>query len=369
MSTQAAPNVTTAAPVSTGKPGSQVGAPRGDALTNFFTDGFEGLEETAPAAKPAPKAPKGVNAQQAGLEAEGPESEADAVDDALEGGEPEEIDEAEAKPALPEGKGTKEKPYGVKDLPADRFIELKIDGKKEIVSMAELAQGHIRQETFNRTYNEAKRVMSEATALGEQAKQSVATMRENLHNLFEQPDQLYEFLTEHAAPALDKVARLYARDLDSYEKNPQLKYQAEHTRAQRKLAAEREELQTRQQADQAERQSQASVEAAKRAFAAPFQAGLKAIGVLDPSKLSAEFRETVQVIIQAKKQANGVLTGEDVTAAVVRANQIHPVKETVDAAKPAPAAKPAAKPKPNGAPKPNGLKHGADFFLKGTRFA
>src|SRR5687768_9511175 len=64
-----------------------------------------------------------------------PEAPAD-----LEAAEPEEADDD----YLPEGKGTKENPLTVKDLPQDRFVEVKVDGKKEVVDLRDAVNGYVR---------------------------------------------------------------------------------------------------------------------------------------------------------------------------------------------------------------------------------
>lgn len=342
------------------KPGSETGALRGDRLTNFFLDGVpDDAGEAAPA----------TNAQQAGLEL--PESEPDPSEIAEDGenGEPEA--EVEAKPALPEGKGTRDKPYSVKDLPQDRFVEIKVNGKREIVPMSELADGHIRHETFTRVHNEAKDALAKANTVVERAQAQQRAFGEKINAFLDSPNDFYEFMSEHAPKTLEAMARKLAADMVEWQKNPQTKYERDNARTQRKLDQQRAELDARRDAEETERRTSTAANAAKAALAPGYQAGLKKIGVSDPTTLTAEFRATVRVLLERTQALGRALTAEDVTAAMVRAAQLEPPKATVAARKPEPAPArpaPARKPAASSQAKP-GTRRDADWILRGTKYA
>src|SRR4051812_14700888 len=67
-----------------------------------------------------------------------------------------------------QGKGSKEDPLAIQDLQADRFVKIKIDGTDEVVSLRELGNGYIREQTFRGRVHRAGEVVQEAATVAKQ---------------------------------------------------------------------------------------------------------------------------------------------------------------------------------------------------------
>jgi hypothetical protein len=78
-----------------------------------------------------------------GAESEGDDASEDRESESDESPEPE-------RKTADRSVGSEDNPYTVKTLPADKFVKLKVDGEETVVPMKELADGYIRQQTFNK---------------------------------------------------------------------------------------------------------------------------------------------------------------------------------------------------------------------------
>ncbi len=319
----------------------------GKKLTDFFMDG-QSPEEPKKPAQEFTKRPQSITEAEAEQAADEPINEQQASVQA----ETEVAGEAGVLEALPEGKGQKDAPYAIADLPEDRFIEIKVDGEKEIVSLRELASGHIRRRAFNKFTNRATAAIEEARGYAETAVNERKAVRESLQNFLSDPVKMLDFMLENQPEIAEQFARGYAQIWDSWQKNPDARRRFEWERQQRKLQAERQKFeQERQEHDKrmsSNRAAQAELERLKHNV----QRTMTELGF---PKITPKFRETVNLMCEAARRANGgKLDAEDLRDALHQAHKLHPAERTVQERRPAPV--PAPVPQRSGTPgrKPNG---------------
>lgn len=308
----------------------------------------------------------------------GDDVEIDEIESALDemaGDEPEEDadEEPEEKKAPKKAapmQGTADKPYTVKTLPANQFVELPIDGETKVVPLNELANGYMREKTFYQRLNEIDTVKKKAIELGQRAVKREEEVRQNLVEMLNDPESLYEFLSDRFDGTLDKVARKYARQVAEWNKEPGSRERARLERERARWEAERRERAEQQEREAAAAREREAVEAAQRSLKPGFVEGMKAAGY---PKMTPELSETIHAIVETKRRINGSIKAEDLKDAVVRATKL------VNAKAPEPA--PAAKPLEESAKRPSAAAaerkkdnrpvsakiHDTDFWLRGLR--
>jgi cytochrome c1 len=339
----------------------------GSKLTDFFMEGQTPPEEAPQGefTKPPPSVSEAqastdepINAQQASVQETAPE--------------PEQAGEKGVLEALPEQKGQKEKPYLLTDLPEDRFIEIKVDGAKEVVSLRELASGHIRRRAFNKFANQANAAADEALRAAETAVSERERVRQRVQQLFTNPGQLLKYMLEHQPDTAEKFARAYAEIWDGWQKNPDARRQHEWDRQQRQLAEQRRKIEQERVAHERRMAEEQAATRELERLKPVMQRAMREIGF---PKITPKFRETVNVLCEAARRANGgKLDAEDLREAIHQANRLHPADAPVQARRPAPVAPAPARPqqpRPNGKGKdwsnvPYNVRMGdPDFFLRG----
>ena len=140
-----------------------------------------------PAREPAAE-PEGPGAEEPDEDEEQALPGAAEDDEAQEGAEGDGEDE-EAH----DTRGSKDEPFSVKDLPADKFIQLKVDGEKVTVSLRELGDSYIGQRTINARLNKTKSLTDEATQFIEKAKSEREQVRGAVRELLSDSEQLYDY--------------------------------------------------------------------------------------------------------------------------------------------------------------------------------
>jgi hypothetical protein len=258
----------------------------------------------------------------------------DAEDEDDEHGEQDADGDAETH----DPRGSKEEPFSVKDLPADKFIELKVDGEKTVVSLSELAAGYIREQTFSQRINRTKALADEAQAHLTRAKETQTSVREALREFVNDPDQLYDYFlaTEDREKVLEAVAQRYAGQLRRFRENPQERLYFQRERDQARLQAEREHFEREKQQELQARQQQEQQERAFKVFKPGWEAGLKKAGFPTPTP---ELWEEVQVRCNQRHRAGHPVTSDDVAEFVHRAAKLLELPpRSAKKPKPAPAA-------------------------------
>jgi hypothetical protein len=322
-----------------------------------------------------------------------PEPEEDDDDEsaaaAAEDDEPEETSDAEPEEssetkawAPPEGKGTKDAPLTLKDLPAELFVELTVNGEKVTVDLKEAGKGYMRRQAFDQQVSKVKQGLTEAHDIAEKAvsaqeryKQQIENTRAGFEVFIKEPKRvlaalfdnvpdkrrIVEALIEDHEDAYEELSFAYAEfrqredalQKDGYAtsraRRAQARDQGRRQREQAKLDEERRQIAVERQRweqEQAEKtrasQDSEKKQAAQRAAFALLKpgldAGLLALGMKD---LTPELNEELQVRLGVTKRVNGgrPLTADDVKKAVIRAGESLGIK-------------PGAQPRP--APAPTG---------------
>lgn len=274
----------------------------------------------------------------------------------------------------PKDRGTRDKPLTEKDLPDDRFIKLRINGKEEVVSMRDAVKGFIAKQTFDRVYSQVNANAEKVLQLGNQAIEERERIRDELQSFLTNPEKMLGWCMKYAPEVADQFAMRYATEyLQKWREKPELKMQFEH---ERKLAQLREQQQTNEQQHRDWERHRAMTErtAEKKALLAPgYHEGMKLAGF---PKATAEFQDTVKALLSEVSKRRE-LTPEDVRTAVVRTAQLLK-SPTVQDRRPAPVSNTPREPAPTSA-KPNGKGkdwsevpyaqrvRSTDYFLQGLR--
>lgn len=273
-------------------------------------------------------------------------------------------------------RGSKEEPFSVKDLPEDKFIELKVDGEKTVVSLKELANGYIREDTFNRRINRTKQLADEAQAHAKQLTETREQLRAATREFLHDPDQLLEYFTdsEEREQVIMQVAQRLAAQVRAHRENPQSRIEYERQRAERKIKAEKERWEAQKQAEaraSQEREAQARFE---KVFKPGWNEGLKRAGFPDVSGQHGQaLWDEVMVRLNQRHQTGKPIEPGDVAEFVYRAAKLLELPpKNAKKPRPAPAPAPREREKSKGrdpwADKPRSKKLSSpDFFLKNLR--
>lgn len=279
--------------------------------------------------------------------------------------------EPDAEDDLAHAVGSRDKPFSIKDLPRDKFIELKVDGEKTVVSLEDLAQGYVREQTFSRRINKTRQLADEAQAAVQRAQEVPKRVAQEFQTWVRDPEQILTFFlaTEEREMVLETAARQYAMMRKRFRENPQERLAFERSRDKERLQMERDSFE-KQRRDAEEAKSQTAARAQAEAIFKPgWEAGLRKAGFPTPTK---DLYTEVALRCQQRVRSGEDLTSQDVETFVLRACRLLELP-------PATAKKPAPVP----APKPNGQKprrrddwsdkpaherrRDPDYFLKSLR--
>lgn len=274
--------------------------------------------ERQPEGEPGPAEPEGEDDARGDVETAS-DSEGDDV-------------EPEHDPLL----GTKEQPFTVQDLPADKYIELKIDGKKETVPLAELAAGYVRERTFHQRINQTKQLADRAEQLAQRANATQEKLRTELRTFLTTPDELYEyFLADDQREAvLEQVAMRYAELRRRHREEPDERLRFQRERDKARLDAERRAFEEERQRAQEERARQEAHERGWQVFKPGWDEGLRRSGFPEPTK---QLYDEVMLRCQAQVQRGEPVTSDDVARYTQLAAKYLDLKPAAAKPKPAPA--------------------------------
>lgn len=317
--------------------------------------------------------------------------------------EPEETDEEPATKAwsVPDGKGGKDAPLSLKELPEELFVELSVNGEKVTVDLKEAARGYMRRQAFDQQTSKVKQGLTDAHEIAEKAvsaqeqmKQRLDATRAGFSDFIRDPKRVLAALFENvqdkrrifdaliedheddfeglAVSYVDLIQRENGLQKDGYQSARQRRAR---DREQRRYQRQQDDLARREQqiveskraweAEQAERKRRAEAEqqetaAAQAAFnrlKPGIDAGLLALGLKDMTpELSEELKVRLKVTSELKKGAP--LTAEDVKQAILRAAKAIDLKPATPG-KPAPAPGGGSAPR-RAAPTPSGKPNGSN---------
>jgi hypothetical protein len=269
------------------------------------------------------------------------EEEGEEPDAAEEGAEEEEHD----------SRGSKEEPFTVKDLPKDKYIELKVDGEKVTVSFDEMASGYIREQTFTRRVNKTKMLADEAQSMVQKARDTQERVRSELRTFLSDPDEIYNFFlaSDDREQVFEAAARKYAELRRAHRERPDERLAFQRRRDQERLQAEREHWEAEKRAEVEARTHQEQLARAREVFQPGWEAGLRKAGFPQPTQALYD-----EVMIRCNQQhARGeVVTTDNIADFVQRAAKLLELPPRGGKKRPAPA--PVAEPRreaPSGAKK------------------
>lgn len=247
----------------------------------------------------------------------GEDGASDADDEAAE----HERGDEESPEAEHDTRGSKEDPFTVKDLPKDKFIELKIDGEKVVVSMDELGASYIREKTFSQRINRTKQLADEAQRAVTEAAAFPQKFRDEFRSFVTDAEQLFDFfmVSDEREAILDQVARRYAETVRHFRERPHDRLAFQRQRDQDRLARERAAFEEQKQAEQTARQQKEAQERAVAIFKPGWEAGLRKAGFPKPTQALYD-----EVMVRANHRAaqGSIVTSDDITEWVVRAAKL-----------------------------------------------
>jgi hypothetical protein len=314
-------------------------------------DADDGDAEDTKREKPAPK-PKPKDEP----------SKPKAVAPAPAKGEPEAPPEPKVKSPLPLDRGTEDKPYGVNDLPADKFVKLKIDGQETTLPMRELADGYIRKQTFDVNLSKAKQSIQDAERIARGHLEERTKLRGDLDAFLGDENRVFKTLIERDPDMLLRLGALIGTQYGEWTKDPGARQRYDFERQQRQLAEERKRVESERRAWEAKRSQTEATEAARRNWEGPFKEAMKEAGF---PKITPEFQDTVRALMaQAQKRGQGKVDVATFKAIVLRAAKLVGA-ETVDQRQPpspsAPEPREPMQRTPRGEKKWDGMTHNQKF--------
>lgn len=194
-----------------------------------------------------------------------PDAAAEPGDDDDYGDEPDDDTE-------PAAAGAEDNPLAIGDLDEKTFIRIKSDGEELVVSQRELANGYIREKSFNRRVNELRDETKRAGELVDKSKAANEKLKSDVHSLFANPERCFAYMSEHFPNELEKVARTFAERFAAEEamdprQRERLLLQRRDARHKKQLVQERtrrQELEAKQTRDSNRTAFQAAIEAPHR---------------------------------------------------------------------------------------------------------
>lgn len=330
-------------------------------LSDFDDEDDDGDAEDTKREKPAPK-PK-----------DEPEKKPKAVAPAPPKGEPEAAPEPKAaKSPLPLDRGTEDKPYTVNDLPADRFLKLKVDGQETTLPLREVADGYIRKQTMDVNISRAKQVMQDAERIAKGHIEERTKLRGDLDAFLGDEQRVFKHLLDRDPDMLLRLGALIGTQYGEWTKDPGARQRHDFERQQRQLQAERQRVEQERQTWERERTSRAAAEEARRTWEGPFKEAMREAGF---PKITPEFQDTVKALMsQAQKRGQGKVDVATFKAIVLRAAKLVNA-ETVDQRQPPGQPAPAPREPAQRAPRSEkweGMSHAEkfrdpDFILRKRR--
>lgn len=267
-----------------------------------------------------------------------PEQEVPGEDDA--GAEdPEDSGEGDEAEDSEHGLGSLDNPYSVKHLPKDKYIELKVDGEKIKVSLAEMGDGYIREKTFSTRINKTKQLADQAEAMAKKAVEYPQRLRQEFQSFVTDPEQIYEFFlgSEEREQTFARAAERYALLLRRFREHPEERLAFQRKRDTERLQKEREAWEAQKREEMTARQRAEANERALKIFKPGWDEGLRRAGFPQPTK---ELYDEVLIRCNQLAARGGVVESEDVAKFVERAAKLLELPKAGDK-RPKPAPQPA----------------------------
>lgn len=254
------------------------------------------------------------------------------------------VEEPEAKTPWPKDRGTREKPLTIKDLPDDVYVQVKVDGKQDTVSLKEYAQGIIRMESFHGAYNKANQAYQDATEIAQKSLEERQKIRDGVKGLFKTPKQMFDYYMEHYPDEAVELGRMIALQFKEWNETPGARETHKAMIRERQLAAERERFQReRENWERGQHESRAKAEAAER-FRPAHNEAMKEAGF---PKITEKFKRTMHALLNIEQNSGQPLTPERYKEIFAEALSIAKPEDTVAGRKPPPSADPPRRPNPS----------------------
>jgi hypothetical protein len=242
-------------------------------------------------------------------------------------------------------KGTKEDPLAIQDLQSDRFVKIKVDGTDEVVSLRELGNGYIREQTFRGRVQRAGEVVQEAADVAKKLNDRNEDIKVKISALIENGDTLFRFMmgNEATEAALRQAALHYAKQSKAWRENPRSRLQLEHERAQARHQQERKEwFETKTKEEKTLRQREENYRI-QHELSPAYEAGLRESGF--PDRNDQQFQQEVRVRVAAVSQQTGRrVTPAELKQCVIRAAKF--CQTAPEQKKPTPIGKPTPRQAP-----------------------
>ncbi len=263
-----------------------------------------------------------------------------------------------AKGVLPPDRGTEDKPYTVNDLPGDRFVKLKIDGKEQTLPMRELADGYIRKQTFDSSLSKTKQALMDAERIAKSHIEERTKLRSDVDAFLGDDERMFKYLMERDPDVLLRLGNRIGLQYGEWQKDPSALQRHNWERQQRQLQAERQRVEHEKKQWEEQRRKVEESERASQVWAPVWKEAMKEAGF---PKATPEFQRVVKALVKVAQDDSGGKITPDVFKACVKQAAKLVGAETVESRTP-PAQEPPAQrervAKPNGkANKWEGMSH------------
>lgn len=260
---------------------------------------------------------------------------------------PEEEEGADDEEPLEPEEGTKKKPYKREDMPEDRFVEVKANGEKHVVSLRELTDSWSGQKAIQQQLNKIGEERSRMERHVTEAKEEVKKNGAYFEDLISTPQKLYDLLTSNdkLEAVLQDIFTRRWNDLDGWQKNPAARAKFLYDRGQRHIQRQHQQLQAEQQRVQREQEAARQEQHRMRVLKPGWDEGLRRAKLTGMKQLPPELVQTAQLKLnqRAEQLGNEPVTSEDVAEALVFAARFHNIRP--ENAPPPPTRKPIIPPR------------------------
>lgn len=304
-------------------------APPRSSTDSFVNAGLEALADLTRGGKePARDAPSEPRPE----EQRPAREDGDAEDEeSLPGAGDAEGDEGDHGEAGDEGeehdtRGSRENPIRAKDLAKDSIhVEVRVDGKTEVVTLREAIDGYVGQKTIHQRLNQTKALADEVQALRARSLEEKQQVTQAVREVLGDPHQLYDYLmqTEDREQVLFQLAHRYAEQMREFRQSPEKRLLFQRQRDLARIQAEREHFESQRRAEAEAQQRRQMEERAMNIFRPGWEAGLRKAGFpqMDASQ-QQELLQEVMVRCEQRRRAGHDVSSDDVAEFVVRAAKL-----------------------------------------------
>ncbi len=221
------------------------------------------------------------------------------------------------EPQRESDEGTRKKPYTRDDLPEDRFIEVKVDGQKQVVPLRELVDGYAGQKAIQQRLERIGLEKQAMTREVEGAREEVKKTNDHFRSILNDPDELYALLSHREfEPTLQALAKKRWDDLAQWKANPVTRAEFLRQRDERAFAQQQQRMQQQQQLEQQRATEQAQLEHRTQVIKPGWEEGIRRAG--NPDVNHPELIPLASQLIDIATQKQRAPTMEEVASAVAR---------------------------------------------------